>query len=711
MDLIKLIGAEPEADIAESVDFDGTNDYLSRSSDLVGNTDSKTFTFSTWVYIQQVNDIYDYAYLYGSTIVADGNTDDIGISVYPAGLTARFRNGATTVLYIDKSDIPTNTGINILFAVDMSNPAKRHLYISDILQDDSVFTVYEDITIVFTNPEHFIELNSYYGLSTPTVGESKNRKSHTFLDYTYRDLSVEANRRLFITADGKPADGQAALNPILYLPMTDPTTAHINKGTGGNFTLNGTIARSGRGPNQDNCVASEFDGSADYLSKSGSIGAVTGKSFTFSFNVKAVDLGLIGYIGFLVGTTNIFSIAIDPDLRQNFILNEADGTNAAYARLEYVDLLRRNISLQIESDSSGTLKIYLNDTDISGTIVWITSPTGQDYGFGSIDTVFIGRSAAASTIISGTIGEVYFHTPKLGLSAANHFFDSDTNKPIPVRQVIETTGVTPLIAMPLRADNPGKNLGSGGDFTEYSAPFAGARGASEFWARSMHSDGTTDYLSKTSTLTGSADGKTVTLVGAWYPDDVTGNEELFNISTAIPAQRFQAQRTGTTLTIKGWNASGTEILNVTVASFFAATTWVTLLASIDLSNSSNRSIYKDGVVSTPTWTTYTDDNIELSAAHSTLCAADAGAGFYDGMTGFFYFDASYIDFSQESNRLLFIDAFDYPTDIENQISDGNVTNPLILMLMKNTASFGTNSGAGGNYTVNGTPVAGADVKG
>jgi hypothetical protein len=32
------------------IDFDGTNDSLSRSSDLTGNADGKTFTFSAWVY-------------------------------------------------------------------------------------------------------------------------------------------------------------------------------------------------------------------------------------------------------------------------------------------------------------------------------------------------------------------------------------------------------------------------------------------------------------------------------------------------------------------------------------------------------------------------------------------------------------------------------------------------------------------------------------
>ena len=38
--------AVPTTVMPEGVDFDGVNDYLSRSTDLVGNVDSKTFTFS-----------------------------------------------------------------------------------------------------------------------------------------------------------------------------------------------------------------------------------------------------------------------------------------------------------------------------------------------------------------------------------------------------------------------------------------------------------------------------------------------------------------------------------------------------------------------------------------------------------------------------------------------------------------------------------------
>ena len=43
-------GNTPAGDLAAAIDFDGTNDYLSRSSDMTGNADGKTFTFSAWIY-------------------------------------------------------------------------------------------------------------------------------------------------------------------------------------------------------------------------------------------------------------------------------------------------------------------------------------------------------------------------------------------------------------------------------------------------------------------------------------------------------------------------------------------------------------------------------------------------------------------------------------------------------------------------------------
>ena len=47
----RLLSVDSGAPLPRAIGFDGTNDFLSRSSDFTGNTDGKTFTFSGWVYI------------------------------------------------------------------------------------------------------------------------------------------------------------------------------------------------------------------------------------------------------------------------------------------------------------------------------------------------------------------------------------------------------------------------------------------------------------------------------------------------------------------------------------------------------------------------------------------------------------------------------------------------------------------------------------
>ena len=59
-----------------------------------------------------------------------------------------------------------------------------------------------------------------------------------YLDFTYRPLNVEANRRLFIDSNGGSTASAplVALSPILYLPMTDGYAVGENAGTGGDYT-------------------------------------------------------------------------------------------------------------------------------------------------------------------------------------------------------------------------------------------------------------------------------------------------------------------------------------------------------------------------------------------------------------------------------------------------------------------------------------------
>jgi len=274
----KLMGITPVSGAveAQAIDFDGANDYLSRSTDLVGNADGKTFTFSAWVYTASTaqQDLYKVGSS-GGFIVATENSDVKFLG---------WNSSGTVILNASVSGdkLPLNTFCHILISVDVQNISNRFVYINDGDVTSSVsWNTFTDDSIDFTKTP--IRISSGFG-------PYKGRLSNVYLDYTYRDLSVEANRRLFVDYDDTgglvPASGQASLSPILYLPMDDPDDPGRNDGTGGDFTLNGTIARSGRGPNQYNAAASTFDGSNDYLSRSSITGLADSSVLTCSFNIR-----------------------------------------------------------------------------------------------------------------------------------------------------------------------------------------------------------------------------------------------------------------------------------------------------------------------------------------------------------------------------------------------------------------------------------------
>ncbi|MCP4929062.1 MAG: hypothetical protein GY918_08425, partial [Gammaproteobacteria bacterium] len=158
------------------------------------------------------------------------------------------------------------------------------------------------------------------------------------------------------------------------------------------------------------------------------------------------------------------------------------------------------------------------------------------------------------------LGEYYLNNSYTDLSTDNPFWDSDANRPKPVAQVIEETGTTPLIALPLRADDAGNNLGTAGDFTVNSGPFTGARGGSEFWARGAVASSTssTNRLQRTSALTGASNGKQFTFVCAYKPDSIGsgGSKYLLKITDGVTIDMYNYDQ----WSVSGYDASGARDL-------------------------------------------------------------------------------------------------------------------------------------------------------
>ena len=233
-----------------STKFSGSSQYLSKSSDLTGNANGKTFTVSFW--INPTDDTNTTKYIYHTSgswrnTISYGTNGTIFVSFFQSA------SGGGTVFEIQNPEIRLGFGgwNHVIFSADMTDTSKRHLYIND--QAASATYTHTNNNIDFTRTQHAIGEDL-----TASTGNLQGYLAHFFLDYTYRDLSVESNRRTFIdSARGSTSVSTlSALNPILYLPMTSGYSIGENEGTGGDFsavgsptidTTNGTEAESGVG--------------------------------------------------------------------------------------------------------------------------------------------------------------------------------------------------------------------------------------------------------------------------------------------------------------------------------------------------------------------------------------------------------------------------------------------------------------------------------
>jgi len=695
---------------AEAVDFDGTNDYLSRSTDLTGNTDNKTFTFSAWVWSSSTStsattiySAYDPSSVF-TRFEIGLNGNQVRVLGYNTS-NSLVLQASGTLLGISKA----NTFYHVLFSMDMANTSNRYIYVNDVSVLDSV-AAYENLNIGFATSTHYVGALA----GTPTLGA---RFSNVYFDKTYRDLSVTANRRLFITADLKPAAGQAALNPILYLPMSNPTTVGTNAGTGGNFTLTGTIARSGRGPNQYNAPYSDLDGSADYLSKAAVTGLSDSQVFTmnFAFNNDAIGTTQYIFLGRLSPYTK-FLVSVDSGLLTVTALNSSVAVVLSFSsRLPYASTLTTNrnyvVSISIDLSSTSNRHVYINGE--SATTTWTTYTVGGTINFTGLNVFAVGSNyAGGGTFFNGRLGALWFNTSYIDLSVASNLakFVSGTGidaKPVDLGATGELpTGTAPLIYLPMYANRAGKNYGTGGDFTVNSGPYTGARGPNEFWGNkaSGFNGSSNIYLTKATALSGvPSSGSTLSIVCWFNLTNYTSNRTIFGTNSA-GTMTLQVTSGGNLFM---WlDSSG----YVQFSQVVPTGSWVCLMFSktgstytvyvndtvhtVDVANSFNRG----------NSVTYTNTPVNIATRYD---GSSTGEKWYGSLSEF-YFTTEYIDFSQEANRLKFRDCFGNPTDLPSAITAASVPNPAIYMRFSPT-SFGTNSGTGGNFTVTGTITDGGQL--
>lgn len=216
-----------------------------------------------------------------------------------------------------------------------------------------------------------------------------------------------------------------------------------------------------------------------------------------------------------------------------------------------------------------------------------------------------------------------------------------------------------------------------------------------------------DVVKRGAGLTGAADSKLVTLSfwvrrdsSASYGVVLTGQTTL---NSSFGTARVVAQLEATTnkVHIQAKDASGNVVLDVK-SSALSLDRMHHVVASFDLSNTSKRHLYIDGVSDLATITTYANTAIDLTLAEWAIGAySDLSYPLLGELADVWFAPGVYIDLSTEANLQKFI-----TSDSKQPVDPGangevpTATSPIIY-LGRSFATWATNRGTGGTLTLTG----------
>jgi hypothetical protein len=243
-----LFATEKAFPQVDSAQFDGVNDYITRGASLNGAADSKSGILSLWIRFDVVSGrIFCSATTLGGSVVrfilevagnstlSLGAANSAGTNILQVNTVSTFSAGATWR--------------HVLASWDLA-AAATHLYINDV-SDKNTTTATND-TIDYTVADWAI------GAAASGLLKMDGCLAEVyFAPGQFLDFSVEANRRKFISALGKPVylgtDGSlpTGTTPLVYQRLADMEAIAnfaTNRGTGGDFTISGALTTGSTSP-------------------------------------------------------------------------------------------------------------------------------------------------------------------------------------------------------------------------------------------------------------------------------------------------------------------------------------------------------------------------------------------------------------------------------------------------------------------------------
>lgn len=235
--------------VAHAIDFDGTNDYMQRGATLTGSTDNQFGLLSVWVRLDGGDNTTQRIVWIGDgnarCALSRDNNNLFRMDIYNLARTTQF-SFTTVGTYTSGA-----SWIHVLAAWDTNAGAGSkigRLYINGI----SDVTVTNDAAAAFnvgyTTTDCFIGANGAGNeLFNGCMSEAYCAPGQ------FLDITDAGKRLLFRTSSGKPANlastGTAPTGtaPLLYL-RNPAALLNTNNGTGGNFTVFGTLDPASTSP-------------------------------------------------------------------------------------------------------------------------------------------------------------------------------------------------------------------------------------------------------------------------------------------------------------------------------------------------------------------------------------------------------------------------------------------------------------------------------
>jgi hypothetical protein len=219
-----------------TVNFDGTNDYLTRGAALSGIVDSKLGSGSLWFRRTGGTGVLQRLFTSPTSpkFTVHFDTDN---KIWIFGRNA----AATVILTVSSNTAITDTAWHhVAWSFDLANTLNRQLYLDGV--SDLAVTTYTNDTLDIDSPTNWA-----VG-ADPAAG---NKLSSDLADVwivfgTYIDLSQTSNLQKFRTLSGYPADlgafGETPTGTIPLVFLSGPTGSwQTNRGSGGGFTVNGAL--------------------------------------------------------------------------------------------------------------------------------------------------------------------------------------------------------------------------------------------------------------------------------------------------------------------------------------------------------------------------------------------------------------------------------------------------------------------------------------